>query len=69
MKIQIVIEIDEEDNVTMETHGIKGPKCVDEIKRVTKNLAPIESTQKTKEYYEEDKSKLKAKKKTSIFSK
>lgn len=69
MKIQIVIEIDEDESVTMETHGIKGPKCVEEIKRVTKNLAPIESSQKTKEYYEEDKSKLKAKKKTTLFSK
>lgn len=69
MKHQIIIEIDEDDNVTLETHGFKGPKCVDEIKRITKNIATIDSTERTKEYYEQDKSTVKNKVKSGIVSK
>lgn len=61
VKLQIIVEIDEDENVTLETLGFKGPKCVEELKKITKNIAPIESTQKTKEYYEKDESKLKNK--------
>jgi cupin superfamily acireductone dioxygenase involved in methionine salvage len=67
VKYQIIIEIDEDENISMETLGIKGPKCVEEIKKITKNIAEIESTKKTKEYYEQD--KVKVKNKNSIFSK
>ncbi len=61
MKYQIIIEIDEDENVTMETLGFKGPKCIEELKKITKNISKIESTDKTKEYYEQDKSKVKNK--------
>jgi hypothetical protein len=64
VKYQIIIEIDEDDNVQMETLGFKGPKCVDEIKEVTKNIGKIESSKKTKEYYENDKQKQDQKTKT-----
>ncbi len=67
VKYQIIIEIDEDENVTMETIGIKGAKCVDEVKKITKNIATIESSKKTKEYYEKDKSKVE--KKNTLFSK
>jgi hypothetical protein len=67
IKYQIIIEIDEDENVTMETVGFKGSKCVDEIKKVTQNIATIKSTKKTKEYYEKDQSKIK--KKNTLFSK
>jgi hypothetical protein len=67
LKYQIIIEIDEDDNITLETKGFKGPDCVSEIKKVTKEIATIESSKKTKEYYEKQQSKLK--KKISRFSK
>ncbi len=60
LKYQVVIEIDEDDQITMETLGFKGPKCVDEIKKIIKNLGQIDTIEKTKEYYEEEKSKLKS---------
>ena len=69
IKQQIIIEIDEDDNVTLETLGFKGPKCIEEIKNITKNIATIDSTEKTKEFYEQDKSNLKNKIKNSLFSK
>jgi hypothetical protein len=61
IKRQIIIEIDEDDNVTLETLGFTGPKCIEEIKNVTKNIATINSTEKTKDFYEKDKSSLKNK--------
>jgi Protein of unknown function (DUF2997) len=67
IKYQIIIEIDEDENVTMETIGFKGPKCIEEIKKITQNITTIESNQKTKEYYEQDKSKVKNK--NTLFSK
>ena len=69
IKQQIIIEIDEDDNVTLETLGFKGPKCIEEIKKITKNIATIDSTEKTKEFYEQDKSNIKNKIKNSLFSK
>jgi hypothetical protein len=69
MKYQIIIEIDDEDNVIMETRGIKGNVCVEEIKDITKNFGKIVSSKNTKEYYEKDESKLKSKKTNKLFSK
>jgi len=66
MKYQIIIEIDEESNVRLETKGFKGPSCEKEIKNITKDIVEIKTTQKTKEYYE--KAKQKIKKKISSFS-
>ena len=36
VKYQIVIEIDEDENVEMETFGIKGQECIKELKKITK---------------------------------
>ncbi len=69
VKYQIIVEIDEDDNVTLETLGFKGPKCIEEIKSITKNIATIEKTEKSKEYYEKDNTSLKNKIKNSLFSK
>lgn len=53
VKYQIVIEIDEDENVEMETFGFKGPECIKELKKITKNIGTISSERKTKEYYEQ----------------
>lgn len=53
VKLQIIIEIDEDENIEMETMGFKGPDCVKELKKITKNLGQISSEKKTKEYYEQ----------------
>jgi ribosomal protein S21 len=53
IKYQIVIEIDEDENVEMETFGFKGPDCMKELKKITKNIGTINSERKTKEYYEQ----------------
>lgn len=53
IKYQIVIEIDEDENIEMETFGIKGPDCLAELKKITKELGIIEIEKKTKEYYEQ----------------
>ncbi|MFA6235918.1 MAG: DUF2997 domain-containing protein [Bacteriovorax sp.] len=56
VKYQIVIEIDEDENVEMETFGFKGPDCINELKKITKNIGKIGSEKKTKEYYEQSES-------------
>ena len=53
VKYQIVIEIDEDENIEMETFGIKGQECMKELKKITKNLGKITEEKKTKEYYEQ----------------
>lgn len=66
VKYQIVIEIDEDENIEMETFGFKGPDCMKELKKITKNLGQMTSEKKTKEYYEQsdsEKAKLKQKQK------
>ena len=67
VKYQIIIEIDEEDNVSLETKGFKGPECEREIKRVTEDFAKVESTSRTKEFYEKAKETIR--KKINRFSK
>ena len=56
VKYQIVIEIDEDENIEMETFGIKGQECIKELKKITKNLGKITEEKKTKEYYEQSES-------------
>lgn len=53
VKYQIIIEIDEDENIEMETMGFKGPDCLKELKKITKNIGQINSEKKTKEYYEQ----------------
>ena len=67
VKYQIIIEIDAEDNVSLETKGFKGPECEREIKRVTEDFAKVESTSRTKEFYEKAKETIR--KKINRFSK
>lgn len=66
-KKQMIIEIDEDSNVTLETKGFKGAECITEVKRVTKGFSQVGPMKKTKEYYEKAKSKIKNK--ISRFSK
>lgn len=56
VKYQIVIEIDEDENVEMETFGIKGQECMKELKKITKNIGKIAEEKRTKEYYEQSES-------------
>lgn len=67
MKYQIIIEIEDDENITMETIGIKGPKCEAELNDLTKNLGEIKQRNRTKEYYEGVKTGIKNK--LGIFSK
>lgn len=67
VKKQIIIEIDEENNIELETRGFKGPECQEELERVTKNFAEFKTLKKTREYYE--KAKKLIKKKIGSFSK
>lgn len=61
MKYQIIIEIEDDENITMETVGIKGPKCEAELNSVTKDLGKVTQKNRTKEFYEEVKSGIKNK--------
>ena len=54
VKIEIEVEIDENGEIKMKTHGLKGKKCIDELKYFEKSLGKIKETQKTGEYYEKD---------------
>ena len=65
MKYQIIIVIDEDNNIEMETKGFKGPACDSEIKKITKDIAEVKTSKHTKEYYEKDKDKIKKKISTS----
>ena len=52
VKVEIEVTIDEDGEVKMETHGLKGKKCIDELNSFEKPLGTIKETQKTSEYYE-----------------
>lgn len=64
VKIEIEVEIDENGEVKMKTHGLKGKRCVDELKSFEKGLGPMKDTQKTGEYYEKDSEVSKIRSKT-----
>lgn len=64
VKVEIEVEIDENGEVRMKTHGFKGKSCVTELKSFEKGLGPITSSQKTSEYYEKDTAKSKVRSKT-----
>jgi len=49
---ELEIEISPEGKVTMRTHGIKGPVCMDYADLVAQIIGREESRQKTSEYYE-----------------
>ena len=54
IKVEIEIKIDENGEVKMKTRGLKGKKCIDELKSFEKSLGKIKETRKTSEYYEKD---------------
>jgi hypothetical protein len=49
---ELEIEIDAAGNVTMRTHGIKGPACMDYADLLVQILGREQSREKTGEYYE-----------------
>jgi len=49
---KIVIRINEETGeINIETHGILGPSCVDEVDKILKDNATVYESHKTDEYY------------------
>lgn len=64
VKIEIEVEIDENGEIKMKTHGLKGKKCMDELKSFEKSLGKMKDTQKTSEYYEKDTATSKVRSKT-----
>jgi len=55
VKVEIVVTIDDEGNIHLKTHGIKGDKCIKELKSFEKGLGKMEDVQKSSEYYEKQK--------------
>ncbi len=52
MKYQIIIEIAEDGSIKLETKGMKGPTCDNELKPIIKELGEVKEQKKTSEYYE-----------------
>jgi hypothetical protein len=52
VKIEIEVEIDENGEVQLTTHGIKGPTCERELEPILKNLGKVKASKRTKEFYE-----------------
>lgn len=50
----INIDIDENGAIFIETNGIKGPACVEEVERLFKELALVTDTNKSDEYFMEN---------------
>jgi hypothetical protein len=50
----IVVEIDKDGSVNAETFNFSGPKCVDLLNSLMKDLAMINSDEKKPEYYESE---------------
>ena len=51
MTEEISIEIDENGEIFIETHGIKGPVCIDQVENLLKDLAIVSEINKSDEYY------------------
>ncbi|WP_204415431.1 DUF2997 domain-containing protein [Bacillus tianshenii] len=51
-EVKVVIEFSEDGEIVAETHGIKGEACLTELELLLKDLAEIESVDKTGEYYQ-----------------
>lgn len=63
VKYQVIVEIDPEGEIKVTSKGIKGSKCISEIKPLCERFGPIKDVQKTKEYYEKEDLKQKNKQK------
>ena len=48
---KIIIKVDENGNLTMETKGIEGPACIEEINKLLDDNILIIESHKTDEYY------------------
>ena len=59
VKKEIIVTISQDGEIQMETRGMKGAECEEEIKPIAKDLGPIKSIKKTSEYYEKPKQKNK----------
>ena len=56
--VRIEITIKEDGTILAHTEGIKGPKCVDELKKLLEDIAEVDEVTHTEEYYEEPKPEL-----------
>lgn len=54
MTEEISIEIDENGEIFIETNGIRGPACIDQVEELLKDLAVVSDTNKSDEYYMEN---------------
>lgn len=50
----INIDIDENGEIFIETNGIKGPACTEEVEKLLKELAIVTDTNKSDEYFMEN---------------
>ncbi|MBF0301105.1 MAG: DUF2997 domain-containing protein [Oligoflexia bacterium] len=67
VKYQVIIEIDPQGDLKVTSKGIKGSKCITEIKPLCERFGKIKEIQKTQEYYEKE--DLKQKNKQAIKAK
>lgn len=51
MTEEISIEIDENGEIFIETNGIRGPACIDQVEELLKDLAVVSDTNKSDEFY------------------
>ena len=51
MEEKILIEFDENGEIVVETRGIKGKACLDDVKDLLEGVATITHEHKTDEYY------------------
>lgn len=52
---KIIIKVDEKGDLTIETKGIVGPVCIEEVKKLLDDSIAIVDSHKTDEYYMEGK--------------
>ncbi len=52
IKKEVHVTISFDGKVTLETHGLKGTECEEELKAVEKAVGQVKKRTKTKEYYE-----------------
>lgn len=50
-KEKIIVEIDKNGNISMETFGMQGKTCAKELKALTKYVGKIQGVKKKPEYY------------------
>jgi hypothetical protein len=50
--VRIEITIKEDGSVEAHTEGIKGPSCVEELKKLLKDIAEVDEVDHTGEFYE-----------------